>query len=263
MAFAGKRENISVGGVKTEFLEAGSGKPLLFLHSSWAPDAVNTDYLEELARTRRVIAPYHPGYGHNPRPKHFRGVDDISYFYLDFMQELDLADVTLVGASFGGWIASEIAVRSTARISQLVLVSPFGIKVGDAQTRDFADFWAVEDGARRTLEFSKPELHAIDYLTKPEEEVLMIARGREAEALYGWKPFMHNPQLKYWLHRIDVPTLVVAGGDDRIIAKDNTNAYASLIPNSKIEIIAGAGHHPHIEQPSAFVKCIDAFAGKQ
>ena len=74
---------------------------------------------------------------------------------------------------------------------------------------------------------------------------------------------MHNPQLKYWLHRIDVPTLVVAGGDDRIIAKDNTNAYASLIPNSKIEIIAGAGHHPHIEQPSAFVKCIDAFAGKQ
>ena len=91
----------------------------------------------------------------------------------------------------------------------------------------------------------------------------MIARGREAEALYGWKPFMHNPQLKHWLHRVDVPTLIIAGDDDRIIVKENTNAYTSLIPNSMIEIIAGAGHHPHVEQPSAFGKCVNAFAGRQ
>jgi pimeloyl-ACP methyl ester carboxylesterase len=263
VAFGGKRESVSVSGVKAEFLEAGSGKPLLFLHSSWAPDAFSSDYLGELAKTHKVIAPYHPGYGHNPRPKHFRGVEDIAYFYLDLMQQLGLTGVTLAGASFGGWIASEIAVRSTARISQLILVSPFGIKVGSAETRDFTDFWAVDDNARRDLEFSMPEFRSIDYLSKPEEEVFMIARGREAEALYGWKPFMHNPQLKHWLHRVDVPTLVIAGDDDRIVAKENINAYTRLIPNSRIETIAGAGHHPHIEQPSAFSRCVDAFASRQ
>ena len=54
----------------------------------------------------------------------------------------------------------------------------------------------------------------IDYTELPETELAAIARGREAFALFGWKPYMHNPRLKHWLHRIDVPTLVLWGEQD-------------------------------------------------
>jgi pimeloyl-ACP methyl ester carboxylesterase len=262
VAFAGSRKNVSVNGIEAEYLEAGSGEPLLFLHSSWAPDAYCTRYLDELSKTYRVIAPYHPGYGHHPKPKHFRDISDVAYFYLDLLEEAELDDVTLVGASIGGWIASEIAVRSTERLSRLVLVSPFGIKVGDHEARDFADFWAVEEPERAALEFQKPEFRTVEYFKKTDDELTAIARGREAEAFYGWKPFMHNPQLKHWLHRINIPTLVITGKDDRLVRRENSLAYLNLIPGAKLETVNDAGHHPHIEQPLAVSRTISAFASK-
>jgi pimeloyl-ACP methyl ester carboxylesterase len=209
-----------------------------------------------------VIAPFHPGYGRHPRPRHFRDISDVAYFYLDFLEQAELNDVTLVGASIGGWIASEIAVRSTERLSRLVLVSPFGIKVGDHETRDFADFWAVEEPQRAALEFENPKFRTVDYLTKSDDELTAIARGREAEVFYGWKPFMHNPQLKHWLHRIDIPTLVISGNDDRVIRRENSRAYLNLVPNAELETVKDAGHHPHIEQPLGVSKAINAFANK-
>src|SRR4029453_11329177 len=91
--------------------------------------------LDHLARGARVIAPSHPGFGRSELPKWMNSVDDLAYFYLDFLQALELRDVTLVGASLGGWIAAAIAVKSTARLSHLVLANPIGIKVGDRETR--------------------------------------------------------------------------------------------------------------------------------
>jgi pimeloyl-ACP methyl ester carboxylesterase len=207
-----------------------------------------------------VLAPYHPGYGRIARSPRFRDISDVAYFYLDFLKQADLTGVTLVGASIGGWIASEIAIRSTERLSRLVLVSPFGVKIGDRETRDFTDFWTVDEEERGQLEYAKPEFRSIDYSSKTDEELTIIVRGRETEAHYGWKPFMHNPQLKNWLHRIDIPTLVLRGSEDRIVRQENHLAYRDLIPGAKLEVIAGAGHHPHIEEPLIFSKHVAAFA---
>ena len=125
-------------------IERGSGRPLLFLHAENgiepAPAAI-----DELAKSAHVIAPTHPGFGRSELPAGMRTVDDLSYFYLDLLDQLDLSDLTVVGVSLGAWIAAEIAVKSTARMARLVMANAVGVKVGDRETRDIADIFAITD----------------------------------------------------------------------------------------------------------------------
>ncbi len=209
-------KRVSVAGVDLELIERGEGPPLLFLHAGeglW-PDR---PWLELLAKRYRVIAPFHPGYGTSALPDWFGSVDDLAYLYLDLAASLGLEDATLVGSCLGGWIAAEMAVRSTARFSRLVLVDPLGIKVGGRNDRDIADMHAMPRADYLKLAWADPAKGEVDFTRLPETELAAIVRGREAFALYGWKPYMHNPRLRRWLHRIDRPTLLLWGAEDRIV----------------------------------------------
>lgn len=254
-------EALTLSGVTTDIMRAGGGRPLVFLHSGAGPDWHSWEYLSRLSEHFAVVAPFHPGFGRHERPRHFRSVDDLAYYYLDLLAALKLEDVLLVGAGFGGWIASEMAVRSTARIGRLALASPFGIKVGGREDRDFVDFHMLEPAQRSHAEFVDPRYAALRYDGKSDEELTVLARGAEAEAFYGWAPFMHNPQLIHWLHRIDVPTLVLRGSADKIIVRANHDAYLDRIADSRMQIVEHAGSHPHIDAPAAFAAAIAAFAG--
>lgn len=90
-----------------------------------------------------MLAPTHPGYGRSPDAGAIDTIDDLAYLYLDLLAERDLRDTVVIGASFGGWIAAEMAVKSTGRIGRVVLVAPMGIKVGDRETRDIPDIFAL------------------------------------------------------------------------------------------------------------------------
>jgi pimeloyl-ACP methyl ester carboxylesterase len=253
-----KSQVVRVWGPETEVLEFGNGAPLLFLHSGFGPNVHSSEYLERLGQQFRVFAPFHPGFGRLPRPRSFRNVGDLAYFYLDLIAQWRLQDVILVGARFGGWIASEMAVRTTERLSRMVLVSPFGIKVGTRDDRDFADFYTISPDERAALEFNDPEFARLSFTGKSDEELTILARGRESEAYYGWEPFMHNPQLRQWLHRIKVPTTLIRGADDRVIARRNHDAYADEIADCTIVTIERAGHHPHLDAPAAFVSAVQS-----
>jgi len=252
------RQVVRVRGLETDVLEFGSGSPLLFLHSGFGPDIHSTEYLERLGQQFHVYAPFHPGFGRFARPKSFRNVGDLAYFYLDLIEQWRLQDIVLVGAGFGGWIASEMAVRTTERLARLILVSPFGIKVGTRDDRDFTDFYSISPDERAALEFNAPDFATLSYAGKSDEDLSIQARGRESEAYYGWEPFMHNPQLRQWLHRVRVPTILVRGSDDRVVARRNYDAYAAELPDCAMVTIDGAGHHPHLDAPSAFVSAVQS-----
>jgi pimeloyl-ACP methyl ester carboxylesterase len=129
---------MSLAGTTLELVERGHGRPLLFLHpgEGLAPEK---RWLELLSPRYRVIAPWHPGYGNSPLIDRSGSVDDLAYLYLDPAGELGIENAVLVGACFGGWIAAEMMVRSTARFSRLVLVDPLGIKISGREERDIAD----------------------------------------------------------------------------------------------------------------------------
>src|SRR4029077_15618534 len=133
--------SLVVAGLEIETLERGRGRPILFLHPNIGIEP-SAPVLDPLAKGGRVIAPKHPRFGASEMPKGLNSVDELSYFYLDLMQQLDLRDVLLVGVGIGGWLACEIAVKTTERIDRIVLGNPLGIKVGDRETRDIFDIWS-------------------------------------------------------------------------------------------------------------------------
>jgi pimeloyl-ACP methyl ester carboxylesterase len=255
-------ETVTVNGISVPVIERGRGRPVLFLHPGIGIEP-SAAVLDHLAGQARVIAPIHPGFGQSPAPKWMTTIDDLAYFYLDLLDALDLRDVAVVGVSLGAWIAAEIAVKTTQRLSHLVLANAVGIKVGDRETRDIADIFAITESQFNELAYCDPRLGVRDYKTMPDAEVMAAARNREALGRYGWSPYMHNPKLKGRLHRIRIPTLVVWGTSDRILSEGYGRAYAAAIPGAQFELIERAGHFPHLEQPEEFARRVFAFIGKK
>jgi pimeloyl-ACP methyl ester carboxylesterase len=249
---------ITVNGIKVETIEKGRGRPLLFLHPGIGLDR-NAPVIDKLAEHARVIAPSHPGFGNSEQPKSFTTVDDLAYFYLDLIDQLDLKNTIVVGVSLGAWIAAEIAIKSTARLSHLVLANALGIKVGARDTRDILDIFAITEPELNKLAYFDPAIAARDYPAMDEAAVRIVARNREASARYGWSPYMHDPKLKSRLHRIRIPTLFLWGTADRILTEHYGRAYCAAIPGARFEVIARAGHYPHIEQPDTFARAVFAF----
>lgn len=260
-------EQVQLGGVKLEVMRGGEGPTVVLLHGPtvYSPEA---PFLGLLSRAASVVAPSHPGFGGTARPDDFDTVYDLVRFYQDFLDTLPDERVTLIGCSFGGWLAAEIAVNYGHRLDRLVLVDPVGIKVGGREERDIVHHFNTapaelarrawhDPGKQRPGRFGlgwQPHLDAMS-----DEEMVALARGWDALCLYAWRPHLFNPRLKRWLHRITVPTLLLWGASDQIVTPSYGRAYADLIPGSRLEIIQEAGHHPELEQPEAFAERVVRF----
>jgi pimeloyl-ACP methyl ester carboxylesterase len=250
-------DRLSAHGIELEVLRRGAGPPLLWLHGFHALDG-RMAFLDALAQRVEVIAPSHPGFGHSPRPHDFDSVYDLVQLYLGVLDRLG-DRITLVGHSFGGWLAAEIAVTCRHRIDRLVLVDALGIKVSDRETPDILDVFNTHPREVRRRTWHDPDRWAPDFDAMTDEELGVYHRAWESLSLYGWHPYMYNPRLRRWLRRVSVPTLVLWGESDRIVTPEYGRAYAAAIPGARFETIAAAGHHPHVEQPAAFVARLAAF----
>ena len=251
-------ERIEIGEVSLEALREGDGPPLLFLHGG-DYFVQHLGFFAKLARRWRVSVPRHPGFGGSERPDGFRNVGDLAYLYLDHLDRQDSGKVTLIGASLGGWIALEMCVRSLQRIERLILIDSVGVKFGGREERDIADIYALPHDELRRRTFFDPGRASPDYDRLSDEEATAIARDRQATALYGWRPYMHNPGLRQWLHRVRVPSLVIWGEGDGIVTPDYGQKLSQSLPNARFEVIAGAGHYPQIERPDEVAEAIDRF----
>lgn len=239
-------ESINLFGVKTEIAACGNGETaFLFLHPERGLRGADV-FLRALGEHARVVAPYHPGYRFDA-PDHFKSVDDLSYFYLDLMAALDLRRVTVIGASLGGWLAMEIASKSSARIESMCLLAPAGVKMSGRTERDMQDMFSLEEGAIEKLTFSDPAHTETDAGAKDEAALELIARAREASARYAWLPYMHNPALAHRLHRVAVPALILSGAEDRIVSPEVGRMLAKRLPRGEFSTLRGCGHYPHVE----------------
>jgi pimeloyl-ACP methyl ester carboxylesterase len=251
---------IAVRGCNINVMRGAVGRPLLFLHGGngagqWLP------FMADLAARHDVIVPEHPGYGASDTPGWLDTISDLANFYLDFLDQLDLDNVDLVGFSLGGWIAAELAVRNTQRLNSLTLVDAAGIHVPGVPQVD--TFLISDEQLVRELfhdpKWTGPMLAA---LNRPEVEDVLL-RNRSTTARLSWQPRAYDPHLHKWLHRIDVPTLIIWGANDRLFPPDYARAYQGLIPGSKLTIIPECGHVPQVEQRAAFVAALEGFLDEQ
>jgi len=249
-------EQADIAGRQVELIVRGQGRPLLYLH---AGDGIEPSlgFIERLSRSFKVTAASHPGFGASPRHG-FRDVHDLAYHYLDLLDALKLASPVVVGASFGGWVAAEMAIRAPTRLGSLVLIDAVGIKTTSPDQRDIADLFSLTPAALNELVYKRPPP-----VPAPAdiEAARRIAANQETLSRYAWAPTLHNPRLARWLHRITTPTLLLWGAEDRVVTPDYGRAYAKAIPGAKFQLIDDAGHFPEREQTEAVARAVEAFAG--
>ena len=255
------RKTISIAGVELEVFDSGGPKgstPILYLHAGrgFLPDA---PYVGKLASGHRLIAPSHPGFGRSSLPDWLDSVDDIAHLYLELIERLELARIGFVGCSIGGWIAAEVATKTTASLDKLVLVAPVGVKLGPPDRLDIPDIFAMPQERLHGLLHHDPEAMRVDPAQMSDEELRIMVRNREALALIGWEPYMHNPKLRHRLHRVRIPTLFLRGASDGLVSEEYLAGYARLLPNARTETIAAAGHLPQLEQPEIFASTVLSF----
>jgi pimeloyl-ACP methyl ester carboxylesterase len=245
---------IDIGGQKLRLMEAGSGAPVLYLHGAgglnWYP------LLEQLSAHWRVLAPEHPGFGRSSIPEWMAGIGDLAFFYLDFLAALELKEVHLVGHSLGGWTAAEIAVRNTSRLKTLTLMSPAGVASPETPFGDIF-LWSDVEHARNS--FFEPELVEARLKALATADLDIMLQNRAAAARLAWTPRLHNPQLPYWLHRIDVPTLLVWGTEDRICPFSCHVPLQRGIPGAELFALPRSGHALHTERPGEVANRLEQF----
>jgi pimeloyl-ACP methyl ester carboxylesterase len=246
-----------VGTVELSVNERGTGHPVLLLHGGAGPLSV-AGFTQLLADRHpvHVFAPSHPGFGGSPRPDGLSTIAGLVDVYAEFLDELDLHEVTVIGNSMGGWIAAELALQGRARIGSLVLVDATGIEV---EGHPVADIFALSPVELAKRSFHNPLASPLNPATMTDQQKAGMAANRVALALYGGQPPKTDPTLLGRLARLDVPTLVLWGESDRIVDPDYGRAFAAAIPNSRFELLRETGHVPQIETPDRLLAALWEF----
>jgi pimeloyl-ACP methyl ester carboxylesterase len=153
-----------------------------------------------------------------------------------------------------------MAVRSTARLASLTLGGAVGITTGGitANGATIPDTFRMPDDENLRRYYADPERAARrggDLARALADPAVMatVAKNRATVTRLAYRPRFHNPGLGKWLHRIDVPTLLIWGKDDRLVPPSFGEAYHALIPGSRLVVLPGAGHAPFDEQKEAFL----------
>jgi pimeloyl-ACP methyl ester carboxylesterase len=221
----------------------------LFLHAAGGAGQWH-EYLRLLATRFEVFAPDHPGFGGSDELADVEAMDDLAYHYVDLIERLGLDSPHVVGGSFGGWIAAELAVLAPYAISSLVLLGAAGLRIPDHPIADL--FLMTPDQVADALFHDRSKAAAV-FPPDPDIDAILAAyRDATALARFTWSPFMSNPKLERRLGRISVPSLVVWASDDRLIPIVHGHRYADLIPNASFALIGDCGHAMYFERPKEF-----------
>jgi pimeloyl-ACP methyl ester carboxylesterase len=246
-----------IGPVPVTVTEHGAGRPFLLLHGGAGPQSVD-GFADLLASQEpaRVLVPTHPGFGGTPRPEGLDSIRDLGRLYASLLDELGLTGVTVIGNSIGGWIAAEVALLASPRVSGVVLVDAAGLVLSDYPS---PDFFSMTMDQVADLSYYRPDAFRLDLDHLPDQVKALMAGNRAALAVYGG-PAMADPGLLDRLPEVTVPVLVIWGEADRMIPVEHGQAYAKAIPGARFLLIPEAGHLPQLETPARLLAAIWDFA---
>lgn len=256
-----QRVRLWQGKIDTQVTVLGEGSPVVFLHGPWGLH--EQEFLARLAEGHRVYAPRHPGTSSGD-PDAIYQVNhwwDLVVYYGELLDRLELPTTALVGHSFGGMVACEIAAALPERVSRLVLLAPLGLWRDDLPVRNWM---LVPEAAQRAALFADPTGEAADrFFALPDDST---ARA-DAQAGFIWAQActgkfvwpIPDKGLKKHIHRLRMPTLIVWGQEDRIVPAEYGREFVERIPAARLELLAGAGHLLHLERPDEVARLIDRF----
>lgn len=249
---------VDVHGLKTAYRRKGTGEPVVYLHGNgltrrWLP------FYEELSKSVDLIVPEHPGFGDTPFPDWLDNFSDVVIHYAALFDTLSLGKVHLVGHSFGGWIAAEIAAYYPERLKSLQLIAPAGLR--GAFLHDI--FRQTGEESLERVFNGKAEKYP-DYTQEgdPVEALVSGYRQSTTVARLAWQP-RHNVKLERRLGRVKVPAQVVLPEEDRVIDVNVARKYADCIPGARVVTIANpadaTSHLPFVQTPAGLAELASNF----
>jgi pimeloyl-ACP methyl ester carboxylesterase len=232
----------SVGPIEVTVQDRDRTRPFLLLHGGGGvPTMVGfADLLAERTHSR-VLLPTHPGFGGTRRSEGLTGVTELAQAYVTMLEQLDLTDVTVIGNSFGGWLAAEIALRESPRVSGVVIIDGIGIEV---EGHPMTDVSGLSPAELRSYSFHDPSKAPAPPSTGG------TGPSPDVQALIGYAgPAMSDPTLAERLGGLDLPVHVLWGESDGIVDPEYGKAYAAAIPLSTFTLLPRTGHLPQVETP--------------
>jgi len=254
---APEEEFLELDGGRVHLLRGGTGEPVLFLHAAGGAGEWHPFHDQLAARGFEVIAPDHPGFGKSDEFPALDRIDDLVFHYLDVLDALGLNRPHVVGGSFGGWIAAELAVYAPNQIGSLTLLSAAGLRLPE---HPVTDLFLLPPARLPEVLFHNPPPPPPATDGPPDLDAI-IAAYREATSLarFCWTPFFSDPKLERRLRRVTVPALVAAPSDDRVIPVEHAKRYAELIRSAVYREVPDCGHAMYFERPGEFVQLVAAF----
>lgn len=250
----GEPETIDVRGRPTVIMHGGNGTPFVYLHSSLGESQRWLPFYDSWAKHFTVYVPTHPGFGRSGGFDEIEAIEDMAWHYLELFDALGLEEVILGGVSLGGWIAAEFAVRWPERVKKLWLSAAPGLWVEEEPLPDLFRYMERRDILRQLL-FHDPNGYMAKMIIVDDPDEERMVQGYQAMTVLGrmvWdRPY--SPRLPKRLYRIQCPTLLLWGEQDRLVTPAYGRAYQEHIPQAEMKTLPQCGHLGMFEQEKAFV----------
>ncbi len=267
--------HIALHGDDVAYRLSGEGETLLLVHGMAGSSATWRAVLPQLAQRYRVLAPDLPGHGDSAKPRGDYSLGAFAAWLRDLLHELDIERVTVVGQSLGGGVAMQFSYQHPERCERLVLIGSGGLGPDVNWTcgcwRRPGPSSCFPDGARsdtrrrqqgsqlaggdRFSRFAARDVHAYSSLSDPETRQAFL---RTLRAVVDHRGQAVSALSRLYLNA-GLPTQLIWGDSDGIIPVSHGYAAHEAMPGSRLAVLDGIGHYPHLEDPAAVVGIIDDF----
>ncbi len=253
-------EMVEAAGSAAQVVRGGSGDPLLILHEEMGHPGWMR-YHEALSSGFELTIPSHPGFGDSPFIDWIMNMRDLAGWYLTALDDMGVERTALMGFSFGGWLAAEMATMQPDRFDKLVLVNPMGVKPPSGEIFDMFLVVAKEFIAESFVDpDNTPDFAAVCPEEPTPEQAEYWEIAREQACRLGWRPYMHYAALPHLLGRLKrLPTQIIWGRQNPIVPLSASQVFHESIPGSRLDVMDGCGHRPEIERPDEFAKLVEGF----
>ncbi len=249
--------NLWDGKIKARVKVAGQGPALVYLHSGYG--LIWEESLDQLANHFTVYAPEHPGTseGDPDAISHLDNLWDLVLYYYEMFDQLGLEAPPVVGHSFGGMVAAELAATNPARVSKLVLIDSLGLWRDDTPIKNYMVTPQSELDGLFFHDTSHPARKLVFMNPEEPDSIIRVTWALACTGKFIWP--IPDKGLRKRIHRISAPTLIIWGQYDGLVKPVYAEEFGKLIRGARIEFVSNAAHMAPFEQPAAVSKLVRDF----
>jgi pimeloyl-ACP methyl ester carboxylesterase len=267
---------LDIDGIRTHYLEAGEGKPVVLFHSGEFGGCAELSWeftIPRLAERYRVVAPDWLGYGQTDKLYDFGGGQARMMRHMwRFVETMNLEGSDFVGNSAGGSIFSRAIANepSAYRLRSLSLISSGGFSPDNEHRRAMMDYDCTPEGMKALLRgmFVDPKWSEDEAYVRRRVELSTRPGAWETIAAARFKNPVTPPRPQFGrpddtpYENITVPTLIIAGKQDKLRLPGYADELAERIPESELHVLESCGHCPHIERAAEVNDILMHFLGR-